>query len=1051
MLDRRTICGLRILIAALTLLTCLAAPLHAAPFSLKSSVNTIWRTSNGLPQDKVNAILQSRDGYLWLATQDGLARFDGDRFTTFDTHNTPGLATNGIEQLLEDSDGVLWAAGTGGISRLQNGVAVNVTRASDIESEVRVTCQLDARGRLWAEESGAFYRNVDGKLKEEFSIANYAGQLVVRHWAVGPTGSLWVEQDDGGLLEIRDGRIEHISVPSDVWRAHAIQSMQCDASGKLWVGTDIGAYTIHGSALKPIPGQPKTRARSTIRIDGMGDVWALIGGALYQYRNGRFTANPDWVGTVLGGIDINADGALICRYGKKRSDDHPYDGIGLKVNKSFVCIRRPDGLAGYPICAVRDSQGGVWVGTDDGLDGLRDGNCRTFTTREGLPSAPIECLFADAGNRLWASAGAAGLYKNMGPVLGPFKRIGGPSTQITSLCQTSNGAILGLWKGRVRQLIGDKTVDVGDKYGNALVGSAGAIAVGSNDDVWVMGDHEFVRTRAGHSMVVPVSTAGNPIFAAIVDRAGRLWASGKNNLYCVEHDRVQTFSSTEGVPNIPIVAMYADTDGVLWFGHKGGGLTRCKNGVFRTISMREGLYSDGVYQILEDDRRNLWIGSSRGIFRMSLDELDERMDRGHGPVRCFPFGASDGASAGQAYTGRAMSAARLRYADLWFSGMQGVVYIDSGNMDTQPSPVLIEQISINGRSYANMSPIQAPPGDGDAQLRFTALDYRHTAHLHFQYKLEGFDKDWRETEGTRTATYTNLPPGRYRFQVRCANTDSKWTAGADVSLLLLPHYYQTWWFKTLLILAGAAVLLGLVFIPILRRRNSLLHRMQDRLEAQNEELIASQSEIQDSREMLEAQNEELIAGQRELMASQYALEHANERLHALATTDGLTGITNHRMFQETLHGEWSPYSSGCPQVSLLLIDVDHFKSYNDTYGHPSGDVVLIEVARLLRENARDTDTVARYGGEEFVVILRNTDEHEARVVGERFRQAISGAEWPKRPITVSIGAATICERAATPEALIESADAALYCSKNLGRDRLTHMFDGNGQAYDRAA
>ena len=473
MLNMRNILWRRMLLFILTLLACGGMHCVAAPFSLKSSSNTIWRAQDGLPQDEVNAILQSHDGYIWLATQDGLARFDGDRFTTFNTQNTPGLATNGIEQLLEDADGALWAAGTGGVSRIDHGVAVNLTPTADSDSEVRVTCQLDAHGTLWAEESGTFYESVYGALKERFSVANYAGQIEVRHWTVGPDGVLWVEQDDGGLLEIHAGKINHIAIPASVRRPHVIRSLQCDASGVVWVGTELGAYTIRDSKLRAIPGQPKRLARCTVRVDKVGDVWALMGGVLYEYQSGRFVVNPDWAGTSIGGIGLSAGGDLTCRYGDMQGADHPYGGIGLKVNKTFVCIHVSDGLAGIPICAMRDSQGSVWVGTENGLDCLRDGNCHTFTSRDGLPSTPIQCLFADAANHVWASAGSAGLYMNTGPILGPFRRIGGPKTQITSLCETPYGAILGLWRGRAMRLIDGKTVDVGARYGNALVGAAG--------------------------------------------------------------------------------------------------------------------------------------------------------------------------------------------------------------------------------------------------------------------------------------------------------------------------------------------------------------------------------------------------------------------------------------------------------------------------------------------------------------------------------------------------------------------------------------------------
>ena len=337
----------------------------AAPFSLKSSSNTIWRAQDGLPQDKVNAILQSRDGYLWLATQDGLARFDGDRFTIFNTQNTPGLATNGVEQLLEDSDGALWAAGSGGISRIDHGCAVNLTPTVVNESEVRVTCQRDPHGTLWAEEGGEFFVSDHGRLKKQFSVASYDGQINIQHWAVGADGAVWVEQEDGGLLELRPGQVDHVSIPMEARRPRAILSLQCDARGVVWVGTETGVYQVRNLRMRAVEGQPKPRGRATVLVDSSGDVWALIGSALHQYQNGRFVMNSDWAGTSIASIELNASGDLICRYGAPLGVDGSRDGVGLKVNKTFVCIRAEDGLAGSPICAGRDSQGNVWIGTDN--------------------------------------------------------------------------------------------------------------------------------------------------------------------------------------------------------------------------------------------------------------------------------------------------------------------------------------------------------------------------------------------------------------------------------------------------------------------------------------------------------------------------------------------------------------------------------------------------------------------------------------------------------------------------------------------------------------
>jgi two-component system chemotaxis response regulator CheY len=189
----------------------------------------------------------------------------------------------------------------------------------------------------------------------------------------------------------------------------------------------------------------------------------------------------------------------------------------------------------------------------------------------------------------------------------------------------------------------------------------------------------------------------------------------------------------------------------------------------------------------------------------------------------------------------------------------------------------------------------------------------------------------------------------------------------------------------------------------------------------------------------------LIATQEELRLRSEQLErlHAelrrqNARLAELATSDGLTGLKNHRHFRDVLGTGLSLANRARMPYSLVMLDVDHFKQYNDAFGHPAGDEVLCELARLLREGVREHDVAARYGGEEFVLLLPMTDVAASGIVGERIRAAIASRAWPLRPITASLGIATTGPRVTSPAGLLDLADRALYRSKAEGRNRVTH-------------
>jgi len=385
---------------------------------------------------------------------------------------------------------------------------------------------------------------------------------------------------------------------------------------------------------------------------------------------------------------------------------------------------------------------------------------------------------------------------------------------------------------------------------------------------------------------------------------------------------------------------------------------------------------------------------------------------------------------------------------VWFVGHGGLTRVDPASMQANMlrPPVVIEQATIDGTSLHLDGQLNSrPPGNGALTVQFAGLSYTQPEKVRFRYRLDGFDKGWVDAGAQRMVSYTNLPPGSYTFSVIACNNDNVWAVDeASVRFELAPHVYETGWFKLLIAILGVAFV---ILIVILRTRsiavrNRELERKVDERTAEltdaNSRLIESHAEIETQNGQLQSIQAELEAQNEELLLTQSRLASANERLETLATTDGLTGLFNHRTFHTRLEQEWARHIRYGTSLSLIMLDVDRFKQYNDSHGHPAGDLVLRMVAEILKTTVRAGDTVARYGGEEFVVIVPEADMRYATNLAERLRKAIETADWPLGEVTGSFGVATADMKLHDSVELIRLADTALYHAKNSGRNRVSH-------------
>jgi diguanylate cyclase (GGDEF)-like protein len=493
-----------------------------------------------------------------------------------------------------------------------------------------------------------------------------------------------------------------------------------------------------------------------------------------------------------------------------------------------------------------------------------------------------------------------------------------------------------------------------------------------------------------------------------------LWVGTEQGLVRWTAAGQERLTATDGLPNNFVYSLYRDREGILWVG-TGGGLARQAGEAFVSFKSAHGLYSDVIFSISEDEAGHLWFSSSRGIFRVDRRQLPATGPDPGQPIYSVWFDSSDGMRSSECNGGTQPAVLKAKDGRFWFPTVAGVAVVDPQRLKAPApqSPLLIEGVLADGLWLGAAEPVKIPAGTETVEVRYSSPTFLSPRKISFRYRLAGFDRKWNQAGFRRQAIFTRLPHGRYRFVVSAADEEKVWSLrNAELQIEVLPFFYQRWWFLGLLSLAFLAVLLALYRWWLRRHRlneGRLLEQVQERTQE---------------------------------------LQEANRKLERMASVDSLTGIANQRRFRKALDQEWRrAVRQGAP-LALMLVDIDFFKAYNDTYGHLQGDRCLVQVATALAETLnRGGDLVARYGGEEFVAILSETDAEGARRSGERVRQAVEDLAVEHRRsavspwVTVSVGVAATEPIAAAPfdaaDRLLGEADAALYASKRSGRNRVT--------------
>jgi len=794
-----------------------------------------WTTDDGLPQNTVSAILQTRDGYLWLATAGGLVRFDGLRFTVFDKGNTKGLTSVRFSALFEDAEGSLWI-GTedGGLTRYRNGSFTTYTTQHGLPHNRIWSIWGDQSGRLLIQTSTGVTRWQN----EQFFPypAGPAGLITETCYRV-QSGAFWCV-DTAGLHKIQDDRVRTYTI-RDGLSSLKVSAVYEDREGSVWIATrDAGLNRLQGDKFTQYTtrdGLPKEQVQS-IYQDIQNNLWlATLGGGLSQFQAGRFLTHAPT--DLLGGNFIppfyeDREGNLWMG-----TADH-----GLRrLKKDFIAFYSVEGELSrnkpYPV--LEDQAGTIWIGTQG--SGLYSYANARFTHHSPLKDGvyrSVSALYEDRDGRLWMGGlGALSWSKD------------GRSTEVNDRF------------GLTRQLV---RVILQDREGRFWIGTDGGLIKYENE--------QATRYTSSDGL------AGDDVIALLEDRGGQLWVGTRGGLSHFKDGKFASFTEQNGLPSNHVRALYEDGEGNLWIGTYDGGLVRLRDGKFTRYTVAEGLFNNGVFAILEDRRGNLWMSCNRGIYSVSKQQLNDLAAGNSQTVTSVSYGKADGLLNTECNGNRQPAGWQARDGRLWFPTQGGVAVVDPAAIVTNPHPppVVIEEATLDRRPINPQATVQINPGQENLEIRYTGLSFTKPEHMQFKYQMAGVDKDWIEAGPRRSAYYAHLPPGNYTFIVIGANSDGVWNnVGASLSIVVRPPFWRTWWFITLatLAVAGAALLVFESRLSRLRRAHAAQETFSRRLiESQEGERKRIAAELHDSL----GQNL-LIIKNRALMGDKISSDHQSAR------------------------------------------------------------------------------------------------------------------------------------------------------------------------------
>ncbi|MGO9337987.1 MAG: two-component regulator propeller domain-containing protein [Terracidiphilus sp.] len=915
----------------------LIVPVHAQS-QTPQYVTTIWHTEQGLPQNSVNAMLQDRRGYLWVGTFGGLARFDGERFTLFDSANTPGFGSNEIYSLYESRSGVLWIGTVdGGLIRLDNGIATTYSERDGLPNRWVTSIHGDIEGTVWINTAEGGVAHFTGTKLEAYPA--HRGKAVREFFLQARDGSMWFRCGGDVVRFGADGSIAtlHSAQPS-VFFVHEARD------GSVWIALrDQYRLVRYYQGVFSDVSLPSVKRRE-LKGDRL-----LYSFAMTEDANGELLVRTP------AGLSRIESGSL-----------SPPEALPLPANAGELLKVRS---------LLVDREGNLWVGTiGRGLIRLRRTPLTAYGKDEGLSDSNFSSVFQDREGRIWL--GGDFLYWFDGHRFHLFPGV----ADVLAIAQTRDGDLwFGVYGGLYRLRSGVLrrfNVDAPavkiifqDREGTLWIGALTEDRPGG-----------LYRFREGELERVP---GISDVRAIAEDRDGGLWLGGLEGIWYMSGSKSVKYDQKQGLSSNSVYDIHQDSTGTFWIATYGGGLNRLKDGRLKAITVKDGLPDNLLLGMLEDGVGNLWFISNQSVFRLRLKELNDFADGNISFLSPVSYGAAEGMRSTES-NGGSPGGWKTNDGRMWFPTLRGVVAIDPAVGNRLPPPVVLEEAWANTLTLARDGRTSVPPGNNTFDFRFTALSFSAPEKLHFKYRLEPFDKDWVNAVTRRTAHYTNMDPGEYSFHVAAVNNYGIWSEQeASVRFLLQPYFYQTDWFRALC----AASILILLSCGYWFRVRHLAHEFNMRLEERVAERARIARDLHDT--LLQSFQGLVFRFQAARNQLPERPEEASEALDSALVSADQAIAEGRSAIQELRSG---PFQEGSLEQMLLVTGRELASSKNGGDAAPplrvivegqrraKRSIIREEIYRIAREllrnayrhaHAQSIEAELRYDYEAFLLIVRD--------------------------------------------------------------------------------
>jgi len=768
-----------------------------------------WQREQGLPQNSVQALVQTRDGYLWIGSDDGVVRFDGVRFVSFGLRE--GLRSGPVRTLFEDSHGALWiGTADSGLTRWQEGQFTTFTTRDGLPADGVTALGEDKEGRLWVGTEAGLAVRQNGRLATPVAAEQFKGKAITT-LCQDRQGVLWLGVTGAGIFRFVEGKfiaLTDASVEGLLQEPHCLLE---DKAGRVWLGAGDDFVLCRDGDQWRRYRIPRHLARpyvSALAEEPDGTVWAgSVSEGLFQFKEGRLAA----ISASDGLVDNSVESLLV------------------------------------------DREGNLWVGTGAGLQRLRRSNLLVFGQNEGLGYGPVQGLAEVAPGVIWAGKPNDGLYQWEGRT---FSRLAAEDLsrrypEVISLLMARDGICWisgapGLWCCK------DPKNGAGEAEMAALAGlNIITLAEDQEGGVWAgTRDGQVWRGREGNWAAQRNYSQTRAITAILQDKERAMWIGTEGRGLCRFKDggRAQ-LGKGAGLLSDWIRTLYLGPQGTVWIGTAGGGLSRWRSGQVNTFTTRDGLPDNTISQILEDNTGRLWLGSNRGIACVSKSELEELVAGKIAAVYPQVYGRAEGMPSEECTGGFYPAGLKTRSGRLCFATLKGIVVADPRPRAAEAlaPTVVLEETMVDGvaadtrrpqatgregESVSRVAPaegveIRVPPGKHRVEFGYTGISFSSPERVRFRYRLEPLDSDWVEAGARRTALYSYVPPGQYRFRVIACDSGGTWNeTGASLSLVVMRHWWQSWWFVGLPALGLMASVAGAVRITEKRKHQRRLKLLE---------------------------------------------------------------------------------------------------------------------------------------------------------------------------------------------------------------------------------